>query len=97
MLFNILVPFAEQFSAHNVFRYITFRTGGAIITALALSFLFGPVIIRMLKSRQSVGQPIRDDGPEGHIAKAGTPTMGGLLIVGALVTSTRFRGITQKA
>ena len=60
MLFNILVPLAEQFSALNVFRYITFRTGGAVITALIVSFLFGPVLIEMLKSRQGTGQPIRD-------------------------------------
>ncbi len=89
MLFNILVPLAEQFSALNVFRYITFRTGGAVVTALLLSFLFGPVIIRMLKSRQSVGQPIRDDGPEGHLlTKKGTPTMGGVLILIAMVVAT---------
>ncbi len=67
MLQEILVPLADQFSALNVFRYITFRTGGAVITALLMSFLFGPVIIRLLKSRQSGGQPIRDDGPESHL------------------------------
>lgn len=89
MLFNILVPLAEQFSALNVFRYITFRTGGAVVTALMLSFLFGPVIIRMLRSRQSLGQPIRDDGPEGHLlTKKGTPTMGGVLILIAMIVAT---------
>ncbi|MEQ8666385.1 MAG: phospho-N-acetylmuramoyl-pentapeptide-transferase [Rhodospirillales bacterium] len=89
MLFNLLVPLAEQFSALNVFRYLTFRTGGAVVTALLLSFLFGPVIIRMLRNRQSAGQPIRDDGPEGHLlTKKGTPTMGGVLILIAMVVAT---------
>ncbi|MCJ7872517.1 phospho-N-acetylmuramoyl-pentapeptide-transferase [Marinovum sp. 2_MG-2023] len=72
----------------NLFRYITFRAGGAFMTALIFGFLFGPPLINVLRRRQGKGQPIRDDGPEGHLAKAGTPTMGGLLIVGALVTST---------
>lgn len=72
----------------NLFRYITFRAGGALLTTLAFSFLFGPPLIGFLRSRQGAGQPIREDGPEGHFAKAGTPTMGGLLIVGALLTST---------
>jgi len=89
MLQEILVPLSEQFSALNVFRYITFRTGGAVITALMMSFLFGPVIIRLLKSRQSGGQPIRDDGPESHLlTKQGTPTMGGVLILLALTSAT---------
>lgn len=89
MLQEILVPLADQFSALNVFRYITFRTGGAVITALVLSFLFGPVIIRMLASRQAVGQPIREDGPESHLlTKKGTPTMGGVLILLALTSAT---------
>jgi len=72
----------------NLFRYITFRTGGAFLTALIFGFLFGPPLINVLRRRQGKGQPIRADGPEGHIAKSGTPTMGGLLIVGALATST---------
>ncbi len=72
----------------NLFRYITFRAGGAFITALVFGFLFGPSLIRVLRKRQGKGQPIRGDGPEGHFVKAGTPTMGGLLIVGALLTST---------
>jgi phospho-N-acetylmuramoyl-pentapeptide-transferase len=72
----------------NLFRYITFRAGGAFLTALIFGFLFGPPLINVLRRRQGKGQPIRDDGPEGHLAKAGTPTMGGLLIVGALLTST---------
>ncbi|CUH52894.1 phospho-N-acetylmuramoyl-pentapeptide-transferase [Shimia sp. R11_0] len=72
----------------NLFRYITFRAGGAFMTALIFGFLFGKPLINVLRRKQGKGQPIRDDGPEGHFAKAGTPTMGGLLIVGALVTST---------
>ncbi len=89
MLFHILYPLADQFSALNVFRYITFRTGGAVMTALIVSFLFGPVMIDLLRSRQGHGQPIRDDGPESHIlTKKGTPTMGGVLILLALSTAT---------
>ncbi|WP_147106333.1 phospho-N-acetylmuramoyl-pentapeptide-transferase [Tateyamaria sp. syn59] len=72
----------------NLFRYITFRAGGAFMTALVFGFLFGRPLIAVLRKKQGKGQPIRDDGPEGHFAKAGTPTMGGLLIVGALATST---------
>ena len=72
----------------NLFRYITFRAGGAFLTALVFGFLFGQPLINVLRKRQGKGQPIRDDGPEGHFVKAGTPTMGGLLIVGALLTST---------
>ncbi len=89
MLYNILFPLAEQFSALNVFRYITFRTGGAVMTALIISFLFGPVVIDMLKSRQQGGQPIREDGPESHLlTKKGTPTMGGFLILLAVSIAT---------
>ena len=72
----------------NLFRYITFRAGAAFMTALLFGFIFGRPLIAVLRERQGQGQPIRDDGPEGHFAKAGTPTMGGLLIVGALTTST---------
>ena len=72
----------------NLFRYITFRAGGAFLTALLFGFMFGKPLINVLRKKQGKGQPIRNDGPEGHFAKAGTPTMGGLLIVGALLTST---------
>ena len=72
----------------NLFRYITFRAGGAFFTALVFGFLFGPKLILFLRSKQEKGQPIREDGPEGHLAKAGTPTMGGVLILGAIVTAT---------
>src|SRR6056297_2542908 len=72
----------------NLFRYITFRAGGAFLTALVFGFMFGRPLINVLRRSQGKGQPIRDDGPAGHFVKAGTPTMGGLLIVGALTTST---------
>lgn len=89
MLFHLLYPMADQFPVLNVFRYLTFRTGGAIITALIVGFMFGPVLINMLKTRQTNGQPIRSDGPEGHLlTKKGTPTMGGFLILLALTIAT---------
>jgi phospho-N-acetylmuramoyl-pentapeptide-transferase len=73
----------------NVFRYITFRTGGAVATGALFVFLFGPWIIDHLRLRQGKGQPIRTDGPQSHIiAKKGTPTMGGLMILSGLVVST---------
>ena len=74
----------------NLFRYITFRAGGAFFTALVFGFFFGRPLINVLRRRQGKGQPIRDDGPEGHFSKAGTPTMGGLLILSALLTATLF-------
>jgi len=89
MLFNLLSPFAEQFTPFNLFRYITFRTGGAILTALVISFVVGPPLIRWLRSRQRGGQPIREDGPQSHLVrKQGTPTMGGTLILLALSLAT---------
>jgi len=88
MLYNLLAPMADDFQAFNLFRYLTFRTGGAMMTALFLSFLLGPWVINWLKSQQGAGQPIRTDGPESHLAKAGTPTMGGFLILMALCIST---------
>ena len=73
----------------NLFRYITFRAGGAFFTSLAFGFLFSKPIINFLRKRQKEGQPIRDDGPETHkIRKAGTPTMGGFLIIGSLLFSS---------
>ena len=89
MLYNLLVPFAPEFGPLNLFRYLTFRTGGAVITALILSFMLGPHVIAWLKSRQGEGQPIRSDGPPSHILrKKGTPTMGGLLILVVMIIST---------
>lgn len=88
MLFDLVVQYADQVPGLNVFRYITFRTGGATVTALLISFLFGPAVIRGLRSRQGQGQPIREDGPEGHLlTKKGTPTMGGFIILLGLVPS----------
>lgn len=72
----------------NLLRYITFRAGGAMMTALVFGFLFGRPLIDLLRVRQKKGQPIRADGPQTHFAKAGTPTMGGLLILGALIVAT---------
>ncbi|ODT68676.1 MAG: phospho-N-acetylmuramoyl-pentapeptide-transferase [Pelagibacterium sp. SCN 63-23] len=79
----------EQFTAFNVFRYITFRTAGAVVTALFFVFLFGPGMIAMLRIKQGRGQPIREDGPATHLlTKKGTPTMGGLMILSGAVIST---------
>ncbi|MFA5955163.1 phospho-N-acetylmuramoyl-pentapeptide-transferase [Hyphomicrobium sp.] len=83
-----LVNFSDQISALNVFRYITFRTGGAIFTALLFVLMFGPAIIDLLRVKQGKGQPIRDDGPATHLLKRGTPTMGGLMILAGVTVST---------
>jgi phospho-N-acetylmuramoyl-pentapeptide-transferase len=84
-----LYPLSDQFQAFNLFRYITFRSGGAVVTALLISFIFGPRIIAWLKTKQGDGQPIRTDGPQSHLVrKKGTPTMGGFLILLALSVST---------
>ncbi len=89
MLFNLLSPLGDEFQLFNLFRYLTFRTGGAIMTALVISFIFGPRIIAWLKSKQGEGQPIREDGPASHLlTKRGTPTMGGALILLAITVST---------
>ena len=89
MLFNLLYPLAEDFRIFNLFRYLTFRTGAAVMTALIISFIVGPPLIRLLRSKQGRGQPIRDDGPKRHIIqKQGTPTMGGFMILLALSIST---------
>jgi phospho-N-acetylmuramoyl-pentapeptide-transferase len=85
VLYHFLVPLADQISVFNVFRYITFRTAGAMLTALFIAFLLGPWLIGAL-GRLKVGQPIREIGPD-HQAKAGTPTMGGLLILVSLAVS----------
>ncbi|MCS0497498.1 phospho-N-acetylmuramoyl-pentapeptide-transferase [Ancylobacter mangrovi] len=84
-----LAQFQESLPALNVFRYITFRTGGAIITALLFVFMFGPAIIALLRLKQGKGQPIRTDGPQSHLlSKKGTPTMGGLMIFSGLMVAT---------
>ncbi|SJZ63768.1 phospho-N-acetylmuramoyl-pentapeptide-transferase [Consotaella salsifontis] len=87
---------SDQFPAFNVFRYLTFRTGSAIITSFIIVFLFGPTIIAALRLRQGKGQPIRADGPQTHFKKAGTPTMGGLMIMsGVLVSIALWADLTS--
>ena len=89
MLPELLLNYTDYFQPLNLFNYITFRTIGALLTALLISFIFGPFIISLLKKAQKKGQPIRSDGPKNHIIfKAGTPTMGGLLILLAFIIST---------
>jgi len=87
MLFHLLYPLRDEIPLFNVFRYITFRAAGAIVTALLLSWLLGPWFIRTLR-RLSVGQNIRELGPQAHQIKAGTPTMGGLLILFSTLVPT---------
>jgi phospho-N-acetylmuramoyl-pentapeptide-transferase len=83
-----LAELSPYFSPLNIFRYITFRTGGATATAMLFVFLFGPGIISLLRLRQGKGQPIREDGPQSHlISKRGTPTMGGLMIMAGVLVS----------
>ena len=84
-----LIQFADQIQVLNVFRYITFRSGGATMTALLCVFMFGPALIKALRIKQGRGQPIRDDGPISHIVgKQGTPTMGGLMILMGVSVAT---------
>ena len=93
MLYHWLTEYADQFQLFNLFNYITFRVGGAIMTSMLIAFIFGPRLINVLRAKQGKGQPIRSDGPEGHIiAKAGTPTMGGLLILVSMVISALLWG-----
>jgi phospho-N-acetylmuramoyl-pentapeptide-transferase len=88
-MFHFLVPLSEHVGVLNVFRYITFRTAGAIATALLIAFLVGPRAINWLRARQGRGQPIRTDGPQRHvIEKQGTPTMGGLIILVPSIIAT---------
>jgi len=87
MIYHLLYPLHTTFSSFNVFRYITFRTIYAAITALLICFILGPWLIRKLQALK-IGQPIREDGPDSHFSKEGTPTMGGLLIIFAAIIST---------
>ena len=87
MLYHLLYPFHTQLSVLNVTRYITFRTAAATLSALAISLAFGPWLIRKLREFQ-IGQVIRTEGPQSHRPKAGTPTMGGLLILTAALVPT---------
>lgn len=88
MLYNLLAPLHEESLFFNLFRYLTFRTGAAILTSMMICFIMGPYLINWLRVRQKKGQPIRADGPEGHFSKAGTPTMGGLMIIFSVTIST---------
>jgi phospho-N-acetylmuramoyl-pentapeptide-transferase len=93
MLHYFLTPLAHEYGIFNLFRYITFRAGGALLMALLISFSLGPWFIAWLKKRQHAGQPIREDGPETHLlTKKGTPTMGGVLILISIVLSTLLWG-----
>ena len=87
MLYHLLFPLSETFSVLNVLRYLTFRSMCAFIVTLALVLILQPVFIRWFQ-RRSLGQPIRDDGPKSHQTKSGTPTMGGLVVVSAVILST---------
>jgi phospho-N-acetylmuramoyl-pentapeptide-transferase len=87
VFYHLLFPLAKFFGPFNVFRYVTFRTAGAFLTALLLAMLLGPPIIRKLSALRA-GQVVREDGPRSHLQKAGTPTMGGVLILLAVVTAT---------
>jgi len=91
VLYWLLVPLRKYLFFFNVFRYITVRTALAGMTALFLSFLFGPTLIKLLKKYQ-IGQEIRPEGPQSHYAKKGTPSMGGLLIIGATLITTLLWG-----
>lgn len=87
MLYHLLYPHTDYISGLNVIRYITVRAGGAAVLALLVSFIVGPMIIRKLKAGQ-YGEEIREDGPKSHLKKAGTPTMGGLIILCAVIVPT---------
>src|SRR5262249_60370523 len=87
MFYHVLFPLHQTFSVFNVFRYLTFRTAYAALTALLVSILIGPYVINMLQ-RLQVGQVIRQNGPKSQYSKAGTPTMVGLLIIGTMVLAT---------
>ncbi|MCK0167377.1 phospho-N-acetylmuramoyl-pentapeptide-transferase [Jannaschia sp. S6380] len=91
-MFYWLTTFSDGGGLFNLFNYITVRAGGAFFTALIFGFIFGRPLINLLRKRQGRGQPIRDDGPETHMAKAGTPTMGGVLILGAVTVATLMFG-----
>lgn len=87
MFYHLLVPLTEYFSGFNLFRYITFRTAGATVTAILISLILGPLFIKWLKKRQ-IGEEIREDGPASHKKKAGTPTMGGVIVLTGIIIPT---------
>ena len=93
MFYEWLTGFSDTYQIFNLFNYITFRVGGAVMTSMLIAFVLGPRLIAVLRAKQGKGQPIRADGPQGHILKkAGTPTMGGLLILVSIVVSTVLWG-----
>ena len=87
MLYHFLYPLHESIGFFRVFRYISFRTAAAILTSLFICFILGPYLIKLL-SRKQIGQVVREDGPQTHLKKAGTPTMGGILIILSVTLST---------
>ncbi len=87
MFYYLFYPLSKYISGFNLFQYITFRAASAAITALLISFILGPIVIRQLKKKQ-IGEEIREEGPESHKQKAGTPTMGGIIILGAVLIPT---------
>ncbi|HEU4436796.1 MAG TPA: phospho-N-acetylmuramoyl-pentapeptide-transferase, partial [candidate division Zixibacteria bacterium] len=87
MLYHLLYPLADTISGFNIFRYITFRTAYATVTALIIAWILGPYFIRKLGAMQ-LKEKIREEGPQSHKSKAGTPTMGGLIILAAIVIPT---------
>jgi phospho-N-acetylmuramoyl-pentapeptide-transferase len=88
MLYNLLTPYAHKFHIANLFTYISFRSGLAIFISLVMSLYLGPKIIKLLRKLQKNGQPIRSDGPQSHLSKVGTPTMGGVMILASTLTTT---------
>lgn len=97
MIYNLLAPYIHTLHIANLLHYITFRMGLAVLFSLIISFLIGPRVIKFLQNLQKYGQPIRDDGPENHRLKAGTPTMGGIMIILSVCCSTLlFTDLTNK-
>ncbi|MEP6342862.1 MAG: phospho-N-acetylmuramoyl-pentapeptide-transferase [Maricaulaceae bacterium] len=93
MLYEWLTQYSEDFQLFNLLNYISFRVGAALMTSMIIAFVLGPKVIRLLRAKQGKGQPIREDGPEGHIIKkAGTPTMGGILILLSVIVSVLLWG-----
>lgn len=91
MLYHLFYPLSEEHILFNIFRYITFRSVMAFVIAVVVSIFWGKYFINFMKSRQ-FGQIIRDDGPESHFKKAGTPTMGGVFLVGSVLAALLFAG-----
>jgi phospho-N-acetylmuramoyl-pentapeptide-transferase len=92
VLYKIFYPLAEHFQALNLLRYITVRSVGALLTSLIIAFIIIPFLIRYLRKNFNKGQPIRDDGPQQHLAKQGTPTMGGVAIIFSVISSCLLWG-----